>query len=345
MPTLARDSHATLFCRIAGITRMKEDLLTECFAATLQSDPTAAAEYWRCMTRNSSELKNVRGEIRVTTQHSSADRTARIDMRVVRQNHVLGVEHKLYAPEGAQQLPRYLKLPKTDAQWIAFVSADFRTVSQDVLSNNRYVQPSSRQNHFLWADLHPLVRRSADRGFQFAVATLALMHQMDLAPAHPIIGDVRDPKADLRLRQLWEPLVSTLRKSGWDEVNSSFGHNKKSEMWIEDGPSAYLSVIRLDPFTSPTSLVVRLKADSRTKRDYMLKRLEKRRPDIPCGSTLGLLPLRLPQSSGGFDWAIDVKVGWAPLLKRCSRGNVSLTTRTLKRYVLAVMHASVRDAV
>jgi hypothetical protein len=344
MPKTSRDSCDTLFCRIAGFTRMQEDLLTECFAATLQSDSTAASEYWRLMTRHAPKLKRARGAIHVTTQHT-VGRSARIDMRVVRQGHALGVEHKLYAPEGARQLPRYLGLPKTDARFIAFVSADFRTVGQDVLDSGRYVQPSSRQSHFLWADLYPVVARSAARGSPFAAATVALMNKLDLAPVHPIIGDVRDPQKDIHLRKLWIPLQRSLGKSGYDYVKSSIGHNRKSEMWIEDGPSAHLDVVRLDPFSSPTSLVVRLKADSRTKRDYMLKRLLKSRAGIPCGHTLGILPHRLPQSSNGFDWAIDVKVGWTVLLKRCNRTNTSLIESTLKRFVLRLMSSAARDAV
>lgn len=324
---------------------MREDLLTECFAASLQADSIAAGEYWRLMMRNTAGPKGARGQVRVTTQHSSADRSARIDMRVVRQGHVLGVEHKLSAPEGAKQLRRYLSLPKTYARFIAFVSSDFRTVAPKVLANKRYLRPSSRQSHFVWADLFPLVERSAERGSAFAAATLALMHQLDLAPVHPIIGDVRDPKNDLRLRKYWGPLVRSLGKRGWESVLSSFGRDRKSEMWIEAGPSAYLDVVRLDPFSSPTALIVRLKADSRVKRDHMFKRLEKHRSRIPGGSTLGMLPLRLPRSAGGFDWAIDVKIGWAVLLRRCTRTNTLLTERTLQRYVLSLMHAAARDAV
>ncbi len=324
---------------------MTEDLLTECFAATLQADQVAAREYWRVMARGTSRLAEAEGNIRVTTQHSAADRTARIDMLVVREGNRLGVEHKLYAPEGAEQLPRYVSLPKTDAGFIAFVSADFRKVSPEVLKSRRYVRPPSRQTHFVWADLFPIVRRSAARGSAFAAATLALMQELDLAPVHPIIGDVRDPKNDLRLREYWTPLTKSLTKGGWESVISSFGHNKKSEMWIELGPSAYLDVVRLDPFSSPTSLVVRLKANTRGKREHMIERLEANRAAIPCGATLGFLPIRLPPSKGGFDWAIDVKVGWEPLLKRCTRSNTALVERTLQRYVLSLMQAATRDAI
>lgn len=35
MARVARDSNDTLLCRIGGFTRLQEDLLTECFAATL----------------------------------------------------------------------------------------------------------------------------------------------------------------------------------------------------------------------------------------------------------------------------------------------------------------------
>jgi hypothetical protein len=262
-------------------------------------------------------------------------------MRVSRHGQVLNVEHKLFAPQGLQQLPRYLGLPKVDAGFVAFVSADFRTVSAKVVTNARYVRPSSRQDHFVWADLYSLIEKSAKRT-PFAAATLTLMKSMDLAPVHPIIGDVREPKNDLRLRELWNPLVQALRKSDWT-VNSSFGKDRKSELWIEDGPSQSLDVVRLDPFSSPTSLVVRLKASSKRHRDQMLLRLEKNVSSIPGGSSLGAVPLRLtPQR---FAWAIDVKVGWLPLLRRCSKNNVALTQKTLRRYVQAVMLAAACDAV
>src|SRR5450759_3172245 len=321
---LKRDSCDSIFCRIASLTRMKEDLLTECFAATLQADPTAAKEYWRLITRNAPRLQRLRGEIRITTQHSAGERSARIDMRVTRAGRAIGVEHKLYAPEGMQQLPRYLALPKTDARHIAFVSADYRTVARDVINNRRYLQPSSRQHHFVWADFHPVVAKSAARGSTLAAATVALMDSMDLAPVHRIIGDVRVPSNDLKLLSLWQPLIKKLRKDDWI-VNSSFGRNHKSEIWIEAGPSKHLDVVRLDPFSSPSSLVVRLKANSKRKRDYLQAQLLRHLKEVPCGTTLGILPFRVPPTSGGFDWVLEVKVAWLPLLKRCARSNVPLT--------------------
>lgn len=344
MARTTRDSCETLFCRLAGFTRQQEDLLTECFAATLQSDPIAANEYWRQMTRNAPRLRSRRGSIHVTTQHSSKDRSARIDMRVTRQRRVLNVEHKLQAPEGHDQLPRYLTLPKVDSGFVAFVSADFRKVAKDVIKNTRYVRPSSRQDHFVWADLYSLVQRSANRGSQFGAATIALMKLLDLAPVHRIIGDVRDPKNDLALRDLWGPLIESLKRKGW-RVQSGFGRNRKSEIWIEFGPSRTLKVVRLDPFSSPTSLVVRLKTESQAKRDQMLRRFNSNLGSIPARSAIGPLPLRLAPSSQGYDWAIDVKVGWSPLLARSSARNRQLTERTLRRFVEAVMDASVPDAV
>lgn len=344
MGCIARDSSDTLFCRIGGLTRLQEDLLTECFAAALQSDSKAANEYWRHLAKNSRELRKARGSIAVTTQHSSKDRTARIDMRVTRNGKVINVEHKLYAPEGLQQLPRYLKLPKVDSGFVAFVSADFRKVAPDVIANRRYLRPSSRQNHFVWADVYPIVEQSAKRNSAFGAATLTLMKAMDLAPVHPIIGDVRDPKNDLDLRRLWDPLIHSLRKTGWT-VNSSFGHNRKSEIWIEGRVSETLDVVRLDPFSSPTSLVVRLKTNSRHKRDKMRVRFDRHRKSVPCGSMIGVLPVRLASTAQGYDWAIDVKVGWSSLLARSSTSNVSLTRRTLRRYVEAVMLAAARDAI
>lgn len=347
MPRVPRDTGDTLFCRIGGLTRLKEDLLTECFAATLQSDTTAANAYWRQITKNAPQLRSLRGSITITTQHSSKDRTARIDMRIIRQKKVLNIEHKLYAPEGHQQLPRYLSLPKIDAGFVAFVSADFRKVVKDVVDNPRYLRPSSRQSHFVWADLYPLVEASAKRGSAFGAATLTLMKSIDLAPVHPIIGDVRDPHYDLALLALlalWQPLIASLKATGWS-VNSSFGHNRKSEIWIEAGPSNYLDVVRLDPFSSPTGLVVRLKADSRRKREAMLARLGRYRSSIPNGATLGMVPLKLAPTAYGYDWAIDVKVAWDPLLERSSMKNSALTKQKLRRYVERLMHAAARDAV
>lgn len=344
MPRVARDTGDTLFCRIGGLTRLQEDLLTECFAATLQRDTKAANAYWRQITRNTPQLRNLRGSITITTQHSSKDRTARIDMRVIRQNRVLNIEHKLYAPEGHQQLPRYLSLPKVDAGFVAFVSADFRKVAQDVVDCPRYLRPSSRRSHFVWAELYPLVEASAKRGSAFGAATLTLMKSMDLAPVHPVIGDVRDPKHDLALLALWQPLIVSLKASGWS-VNSSFGHNRKSEIWIEAGPSKYLDIVRLDPFSSPTGLVVRLKADSRRKRDAMSARLERNRSSVPNGTTLDVLSLKLAPTANGYDWAIDVKVAWNPLLGRSSKKSPSLTKQKLRGYVESLVRAVARDAV
>jgi hypothetical protein len=346
MPDKIRDSAEKLFVRVRSLVgTSKENLLTECFASVLQADARAASEYWRRVTRGRPDLFGLKGNVRVATQQSFAARSARIDMIVQRAGRTVGVEHKIGSPEGNSQLKRYVSLPRAEAAAIAFVSQDYRVVAADVLRVRRYLRPSGRQPHFVWSQFYPLVETSAHRGSVLAAATLRLMEDFGLRPFHPLIGDVRQAASDARLRKWYEPLVRSLRKRGWEYVRSSIRDTRKSEFWIEVGPSDTLDVVRLDPFSEPTSLLVVLKADSKRKRDAMLERLTRARRSWPRTMSEPVAERR-PPTTNGYDWAINVRIAWEPLLRGLSKSSADeRAPKAIRRSILTLMKAAAPDAV
>ena len=106
------------------------------------------------------------------------------------------------------------------------VSADYQSVTREVLRARRYVKPPTGQSHFLWADFYPLLQKSEARGVSVASATRGLFDRLGLQPAHPLIGELRTRdmerrmRLDAQLHTAWQPLLTALEKR-WSYVDSS----------------------------------------------------------------------------------------------------------------------------
>ncbi len=129
-----------LFARLIGLTRRREDFLTECVAAVLQADRRAATDYWRVLSAQlpSSKLPRVVSSVR--TQCRMGGGTARCDLVIEAGRVRLAVEHKIDAIQGRDQLSRYLALPRNEVTHVALVGADYQKVPAPVLKEPRFLQ-------------------------------------------------------------------------------------------------------------------------------------------------------------------------------------------------------------
>jgi hypothetical protein len=335
-----------LLTRLIKLTRRREDFVTECFAATLRDDGRAAHAYWRAIAyRLSPSIRSATGPVRVTSQVSDTERSSRIDMTVSRAKYTVGVEHKLFAPQGDNQLPKYLRLPRTLISHLALVTADYQSVATDVLRDRRYVRPSN--DHFLWSDFYPIVAASATRGSAVGLMTKDLFDSLGLQPMHPLIGDLwtRDPARrrhyDGRLRAAWEPLLKTLRKR-WDFADSSIRKTRRSEIYVRYGPSKLLRDVWLNPLRSPGYLLIRLKTSSLAKRTLILSNLIRARGEAGL-QILDPDIVRLPPSASKNDWAIELRAPWRRILGRAK--NQLTLANALKRFIRELMRDADRDSV
>ena len=74
-------------------------------------------------------------------------------------------EHKLDSPLGRSQLERYLALCQTRGQKLALVAASSLQLEASVCGSPWFVRPreAGAPAHFLWQDVHQIVRSFPDR--------------------------------------------------------------------------------------------------------------------------------------------------------------------------------------
>jgi hypothetical protein len=327
-----------LLARLIKLTRRREDFVTECFAAVLQADHVAASAYWRELTATlSSSIRSTTGPVMIETQLSAGKGSSRLDMVVTRGRHRIAVEHKLGSRQGQNQLPKYASLPKAEASHVALVTGDYQTVAEQVLNSRRYVKPRGNLPHFLWADFYGILEKSKS---EIASATKGLFDRIGLQPAHKHIGDLRTADAekqsrfDARLLVAWQPLIGSLKRSGWS-VTSAIPLNRKSELWVTYGPSDLLREVRVDPASNPSDLRIQLRTSSPQKRNEILAHVLERYP--------GAEPVRLPKSGRGNHWAVEIRTSWRLILKR-TKTRAALG-EALKRFVLRMMRCADESAV
>lgn len=328
-----------LLARLIKLTTRKEDFITECFAAVLQADRRAANEYWRLVSRTLPAITQNATLREIHTQCRLGEGNSRCDMVLVGGRDRIAVEHKLTAPQGKGQLAKYLSLPRKEVTRVMLVSADYQTVTSEVLRERRYVKPPSGQSHFLWADFYPLLQKSQARGVAVASATRGLFDRLGLQPAHPLIGELRTRDVERRMRldaQLyaaWQPLLTALRKR-WRYVDSSIRKDRRSEIYIEEGKGELLRVVWLDPFSNPGSLRIRLKASSRVKGALLLDWLERDRSKIVHGRSIVLsVPSGLAYNQR-YPHMVEVRIPWRALLGNSTRSSMPLR---LKKFVLSLI--------
>jgi hypothetical protein len=328
-----------LLARLIKLTTRKEDFITECFAAVLQADGRAASEYWRIVSHTLSPATQKASLREIHTQCRLGEGSCRCDMVIVGGRERIAVEHKLTAPQGKGQLGKYLSLPRKEVTRVMLVSADYQTVSSEVLRERRYVKPPTGQSHFLWADFYPLLQKSEARGVAVASATRGLFDRLGLQPAHPLIGELRTRdterrvRLDAQLHSAWQPLLTSLEKR-WSYVDSSIREDRRSEIYVEEGKGELLRVVWLDPFSSPGSLRIRLKTSSRAKRALLLDRLERDRSKILHGRSIAVsVPGGLVYDQR-YPYIVELRIPWRALLGTSTRSSMPVR---LKKFVLSLI--------
>jgi PD-(D/E)XK nuclease superfamily len=110
----------------------KENIFTECFAATLQEDPQLAKEFLiQLCGKKLDQVQISRASIKVETQQRRDG--AYLDM-VFRLNgrKLVGVENKLFAPQGKAQLRKYLRL---GLDRLAFINVRDAKIARNILGS------------------------------------------------------------------------------------------------------------------------------------------------------------------------------------------------------------------
>lgn len=247
-----------LFKTLMKFTEQEEDFFTECLAATLREDLSLARASLETIC--GPEVEGVRiADSRIDIDTQVQFRGSCIDMVFNLDNNIsVGVENKLWSPEGPGQLSRYLKLP-LDA--LAFVTGYYATVSPTVLENPRYLKPAKRRDHFMWQDFYEDLRIHAERGPRPCLtdSLLGLFEHLGFAPPHPEIDDLHpdedvDGQDKRNFAKLWEPTRQGLRERGWKTIRPSY----IAELYVEQGSSKRLEWAYLDPIWQRGSLRIGL---------------------------------------------------------------------------------------
>jgi hypothetical protein len=165
----------------------------------------------------------------------------------------LGVEHKLWSPEGQDQLHRYCGL---GLHGVAFITGYQARIADEVLSDSVYRRPPSGRPHFLWADFYRIVEKHA-RGTTAATLTRLLLELFDhlgFNPPHPAIGDLLNKDNRHNFAKLWGPTRIALAHRGWRRIT----RGSIAELWVDEGRSDRVARAWIDPTWVPGVLRIRL---------------------------------------------------------------------------------------
>lgn len=257
------------FVQLIKRVREKEDVFTECLAATLREDSDLARRFALTLCGEDVDEVNVRtAAIDVATQcffPSNADTPGCcVDMVLTLGGALkVGIEHKLFAQEGRgpegvrDQLSNYLRLGLGRIAYIRAQEADVADHVRD--DSQRYLKPAHRQ-HFLWSDFYSDVERCAGRRDPLTTALRELFRHYGFEPPKPEIGDLKHPDkaiADANRRnfaKLWGVTRSELSKMGWRHISPG----SIAELYVDDGPSTQIKKVWIDPTWARGLLRVRL---------------------------------------------------------------------------------------
>lgn len=142
-----------LFVNLLRYADEQENFFTECVAETLRQDPSLSRSFLAALLGT----EHVSEEVpRIQTQVNYA--RSCVDMVIRVGDMAIGVEHKLWSPEGKGQLSKYLRLP---LDRVAFVTGYEAPRLHALKDNPKYLRPKGRRDHFMWHDFFPLVERSS----------------------------------------------------------------------------------------------------------------------------------------------------------------------------------------
>lgn len=248
-----------LFKRLIKFTQQKEDFFTECLAATLREDLLLSRMFLQKICGQEVEgVKIVDSHIDIETQYQYSG--SRIDMVFKLDNKVnIGVENKLWSPEGVDQLLKYLKLPLNA---LCYITGYHSNISRDVKENPLYLKPADGRAHFMWQDFYEDVNMCVERE-SYHVLTysfLELLVHFGFDPPHAEIGDLLDPDEDIaknnrqNFAKLWRSTQKGFRERGWKSIS----RGSIAELYVQEGLAKHLNWAWLDPIWQRGSLRIRL---------------------------------------------------------------------------------------
>ena len=278
-------------------------------------------------------------QVEIVTQRgfpaSSAGPSCCVDMVfTLGRGRRIGVENKLFAEEGKDQLRNYLRL---DLTRVAYITARDTRVENDVRNCDRYLKPA--RGHFLWADFHPQVESCATRALAplLTKALLELFQHFGFEPPKPEIGDLLDPDESVRRAnrenfvKLWETTRLGLSRLGWKQIDPG----SIAELYVDDGPPGLVKRVWLDPTWGRGLLRVRV-----TPHEGKLTEVEERllaaelphREDLEIYRGRGAGRVRDPEYA-------DVTISLRKLMG--GTADTSIMKDQLAEFVLAVLRAAV----
>jgi hypothetical protein len=250
------------FVTLWRFTDSKEDLFTECLAAALREDPAFTREYCVSIFGDAvADIKLLEADISIATQKNYPG--CCLDMVLSLNGKVeVGMEHKLWSPEGKDQLDRYCAL---GLHSVAFITGHAAEIRDKVLANPVYRRPSNGRAHFLWSDFYDVVQKHA-RKPNAATLTRSLLELFDhlgFNPPHPQIGDLLDKENRRNFAKLWTPTKIALANRGWRQIMPG----SIAELYVDEGRSARVARAWIDPTWVPGVLRVRLTSMEGVSRD------------------------------------------------------------------------------
>jgi hypothetical protein len=150
-----------------------------------------------------------------SADHPMGDRANRLDFLIRCQDYDVLFEHKLDSPLGHRQLERYLTLCQTRGQKLALVAASSLPLEASVCGSPWFVRPreAGAPAHFLWQDVHQIVRGFPDRiarDFVEYLEALGLAHFDWAGRGDPLTSD----EAARAQRSLYDALAPMFRAPG-----------------------------------------------------------------------------------------------------------------------------------
>lgn len=198
----------------------QESFFTECVADALRQNESFRIRFVQFLFGAGGGDQGARREVRaIETQVNYPGSCVDMVLRFA-DGSALGVEHKLWSPEGPGQLAKYLDLP---LNWIAFVTgytdSDAHT---QIVDHPKYLSPRSVRPHFMWHDFQPLLEESSrvSPAFQ-SIALLSLFRHLGFEPPPDSIPDLWETDLEarranrLQFALLWHPTEAGLRARGW----------------------------------------------------------------------------------------------------------------------------------
>jgi hypothetical protein len=242
----------TIFKRSAA----KEDIFTECLAESLRQDTKLTESFLGVLLKGNRLGLLVTPIVEVQTQVPYPGSIPDIVLVMEKGNRIM-IENKMDAPEGKEQLKRYLSLHDLTA--LAFITRNSRKglVEKGVIDDARYLHPEGR-DHFLWSDFHDTVegRSKEDKASPMVSAFLYLLQELGQRPDRAQSRRWQDdtPEEERLRKLLLEPTLDALKKKGW-RVNFD---QKGREIYAKKGQWPRMKRIYLNTWSSPGEFQLRL---------------------------------------------------------------------------------------